>query len=181
MHVAEKVAPQPRPSSDYLCAEQTEVPAKEDFVGVWRFVAGYAVEAGSGQRLDLFGPNPRGIAIFEPSGRMMVILEGSNRCAGNSNDELAQLFRSFVAYSGKCSIDGEKFITEVDLASDPSWVGTAQLRYYRFDGQILSLRSAPVEHPAFPGRKAVVYAEWTREESSASLEHDSFEPNRNQR
>src|SRR5437762_1692148 len=62
---------------------------------------------------------------------IMVILEGSNRCPGSSDDELAQLFRSFVAYSGKCSIEGEKFVTDVDLASDPSWVGTAQLRYYR--------------------------------------------------
>jgi hypothetical protein len=160
------MTPQDKAPFDYIRAGQNASPEKGMFVGVWRFVAGYAIAVDSGERMDLFGPAPRGLAIFEPGGRMMVILEGSNRCPATCDSELVQLFRSFVAYSGKCSADGEKFVTEVDLASDPSWVGKPQVRYYKFDGETLSLRTAPVEHPAFQGQKAVVYAEWKREDSS---------------
>src|SRR5579862_4144286 len=135
-----------------------------DLVGVWRLVGGYAIAQESGERVELFGNHPIGYAVFEPGGRMMAIAAANDRIPGVSMPEMAQLFTSMVAYSGKWSIDSEKFITEVDLASDPSWVGKAQVRYYSFDGQTLSLRTAPLEHPSFPGRKAIVYADWRKGE-----------------
>jgi hypothetical protein len=126
-------------------------------------VAGYVVAEETGERTELFGAAPRGYAIFDADGRMMAILAASDRVAGTSVADMAELFRSMVAYSGRWSIDGERFVTEVDLASDPSWIGTAQVRYYAFDGRTLSLRTALIQHPSFPGRMAVVYAEWERE------------------
>jgi hypothetical protein len=76
---------------------------------------------------------------------------------------MAALFTSMIAYTGRWSIDAEKLSTKVDGAWDPSWVGTEQVRYYCFDGHTLSLRTALLEHPAFPGRKAIGYVEWQRE------------------
>jgi hypothetical protein len=134
-----------------------------DLVGVWRFIAGYAIAEETGERIELYGADPRGYGIFEPSGRMMAMLEASGRVAGKSEAERAELYRSMVAYSGKWSVDAEKFITEVDLASDPSLVGTTQVRYYAYDGQIMSLRTPPMALPAFNGRNAVIYADWKRE------------------
>ena len=134
-----------------------------DLVGVWRLVASYVVFEETGERTELLGLEPRAYAIFEPRGRMIVIGTASDRIPGTSTAAVAELFRSMVAYSGKWSIDGEKFVTEVDVAADPGWVGTKQVRYYTFDGHTLSLRAAPLELPSFPGRKAVVYAEWEKE------------------
>ena len=68
-----------------------------------------------------------------------------------------------LAYSGKWSIDSQKFVTQVDIAADPGWVGTTQVRYYTFDGRTLSLRTAPLALPSLSGRKAVVYADWEKE------------------
>ena len=135
-----------------------------DLIGVWRLVGGYAIAPETGETVELFGIDPSGYAIFEPGGRMMAIVTADNRISGASISEMAELFRSMVAYSGRWSIDHDKFITEVDLASDPSWVGKAQVRYYTFGGSTLSLRTAPLEHPSFPGRKAIVYAEWRKVE-----------------
>jgi hypothetical protein len=135
-----------------------------DLVGVWRLVASYVVVEGTGERTELLGHEPYAYAIFEPGGRMMVIGQAKNRTPGTSTAAMAELFRSIVAYSGKWSIDSEKFVTEVDIAADPGWVGTTQVRYYNFDGQTLSLRTAPLELPSHPGRKAVVYADWEKED-----------------
>jgi len=135
-----------------------------DLVGVWRLVgASYVVFEETGERTELLGSEPRAYAIFEPGGRVMVIGQANNRTPGTSTAAMAELFQSMVAYSGKSSIDGEKFVTVVDLAADPSWVGTVQVRYYTFDGHTLSLRTAPLELPSFPGRRAVVYANWEKE------------------
>ncbi len=133
-----------------------------DPVGVWHFAAGYAIAEGTGELIELYGDDPRGYGIFEPGGRMMAMLEASGRVAGKSEAEMAELYRSMVAYSGKWSVDAEKFITEVDLASDPSLVGTTQVRYYTYDGQIMSLRTPPMALPAFNGRTAVIFADWKR-------------------
>jgi len=130
-----------------------------DPVGVWRFVAGYAIAEDTGERIDPYGADPRGYGIFDRGGRMIALLEASGRVAGKSEAQMAELYRSMIAYSGKWSVDGEKFVTEVDIASDPSLVGTSQIRYYTYDGEIMSLRTPPMALPAFNGRKAVIYAD----------------------
>jgi lipocalin-like protein len=94
---------------------------------------------------------------------MMMLLEATGRMADQTQAEMAQLYRSMLAYSGKWSVDAEKFVTEVDLASDPSLVGTSQVRYYTYDGEIMSLRTPALALPGFNGRIAVVYADWKRE------------------
>ncbi len=76
---------------------------------------------------------------------------------------MAALYKSMFAYTGGWSIDGEKFVTKVDGSWDPSWVGTEQVRYYRFDGQTLSIRTAPIEHPSFPGQAVIGHVNWQRE------------------
>jgi lipocalin-like protein len=133
-----------------------------DPVGVWRFVAGYAIAEDTGERIDLYGADPRGYGLFDPGGRMIMLLEATGRVAGQTEAEMAQLYRSMIAYSGKWSVDAEKFVTEVDLASDPSLVGTSQVRYYTYDGEIMSLRTPALALPGFNGRIAVVYADWKR-------------------
>jgi len=136
-----------------------------DLVGVWRLIASYVVVEGTGERTELLGHEPYAYAIFEPGGRMMVMGQAKNRPPGTSTAAMAELFQSIVAYSGRWTIDSEKFATEVDIAADPGWVGTTQVRYYTFDGQTLSLRTAPLELPTHLGRKAVVYADWEKERS----------------
>ena len=116
-----------------------------DLVGVWRLLASYVVLADTGERTELLGHEPHAYAIFEPGGRMMVIGHAKNRTPATSTAAMAKLFRSMVAYSGKWSIDSEKFVTEVDIAADPGWVGTTQ-------GSVLHLqRTNPASPNGSPG------------------------------
>jgi hypothetical protein len=134
-----------------------------DLVGAWRLKAAYFVAQGTGERLDLFGDAPFGYVVFASNGRMIVLLTSGGRTPAASGDDLAALFKSMAAYTGRWSIDGEQVVTKVDGAWDPSWVGTEQVRYYAFDGQTLSIRTAPIDHPAFPGQKVIGYLDWQRE------------------
>ena len=132
-------------------------------IGTWRLTAAYVVVEGTGERAELYGSEPRGYAVLEPGGRLMAMLMSSGRTRASSEAEAATLFRSMMAYTGRYSIDGEKFTTAVDMAWDPSWEGTEQIRYYTLDGDKLRLRTAPIDHPSFPGHKIVGYVDWERE------------------
>ena len=134
-----------------------------DIVGTWRITSAYFVAQGTGERLDILGAEPFGYAMFESSGRMISLLTSDAGSRAASASDPAALHRSMVAYTGMWSIDGDKFITRVDGAWDPSWVGTEQVRYFSFDGRTLSVRTAPVEHPSFPGEQVIGYVDWEKE------------------
>jgi hypothetical protein len=93
---------------------------------------------------------------------MIAILTSGARARSASATDMAALFKSMVAYTGMWSIDGESFVTQVDGAWDPSWVGTEQVRHFAFDGHTLSVRTPPLDHPSFPGEEVIGYVDWER-------------------
>ncbi|MBO3745132.1 lipocalin-like domain-containing protein [Streptosporangiaceae bacterium NEAU-GS5] len=134
-----------------------------DFIGTWRLVSSYFVAQESGDRLDVLGAEPFGYAVFESTGRLISLLTSDARTRAASGADPAALHKSMIAYTGRWSIDGDKIVTLVDGAWDPSWVGTEQVRYFTFDGRTLSVRSAPFGHPSFPGQEVIGYVDWEKE------------------
>lgn len=134
-----------------------------DLIGTWRLKSAYFVSQRTGDRLDVLGAEPFGYAVFESSGRMIAILTSSARTRSMWATDPAALHKSMVAYTGRWSIDGDKFVTQVEGAWDPSWVGTEQVRHFIFDGRTLSVRTAPLGHPSFPGEEVIGYVDWERE------------------
>jgi hypothetical protein len=134
-----------------------------DLVGAWRLTSAYFLAQETGDRLDLLGAEPLGYVIFAPNGRMIALLTAGGRTPATSSAEMAALFTSMFAYTGSWSLDGEKFVTKVDGAWDPSWVATEQVRYHTYDGQTLSLRTAPIDAPSSPGRKVIGFVNWQRD------------------
>ena len=132
-------------------------------IGTWRLLAVYVVNEETGERTEPFGSKPRGSIIVTPGGRLMAMLMSSDRLPAGSQPDGATLFKSMLAYTGKYTADGEKFTTAVDMAWDPSWDGTDQTRYYTLTGEQLQIRTAPHDHPSFPGQKIVGYLDWERE------------------
>jgi hypothetical protein len=134
-----------------------------DLVGAWRLTSAYFVAQESGDRLDLLGAEPFGYVVFAPNGRMIMLMTSGGRTPATSSSEMATLFQSMIAYTGRWSLHGETFVTKVDGAWDPSWVGTAQIRYHAYDGRTLSLRTAPLDLPSIPGQKVIGFVDWQRE------------------
>jgi hypothetical protein len=133
-----------------------------NLVGAWRLTSSYFVDCATHERCDAFAADVFGSVVFEPTGRMVVLMTSGGRMQPESDSEMAALFKSMVAYAGTWSIDEEKLVTRVDGAWDPHWIGTEQIRYHAFDGHTLSLRTAPIQHPAFPGRDVIGYVDWER-------------------
>ncbi len=105
--------------------------------GVWKLVS-YEVEVkATGRKESLMGQNPTGYAIFTPEGRAMFVVTGEGRQPAKTVQERADLLNSLVAYTGTYRLEGDKWITKVEVASNPEWVGTEQTRFFRVDGNRL--------------------------------------------
>jgi len=106
-------------------------------LGVWRLVSFELEFQATGEREHVRGKNPTGFIIFTPEGRMMVVLTNEGRKAPKTDQDRADLFNAMVAYTGLYRIEGDKWITKVDVSGNPALVGTEQARFFRLDGDRL--------------------------------------------
>jgi hypothetical protein len=122
----------------------------EALIGNWRIVSWQVVV--DGQPRDLFGPNPKGFVLLTPDGRAMALTTASDRQPGEDDAARAALHRSMLAYTGRYRVEGDEFITTVDVSWNESWTGTEQRRRFRLDGDTLYVESAPAPSILFPGK-----------------------------
>ena len=119
-------------------------------MGTWRIVS-WQVGAGNDAE-NPFGSHPKGYLILTREGRAMAINTADNRKAGTQGPERAALHRSMLAYTGKFRIEGDDFITTVDVSWNESWNGTEQRRHYRIEGDRLFVESVAAPSILYPGK-----------------------------
>ena len=104
-----------------------------DINGYWRLVEvrGFDTD-GRPVAEHRYGPAPTGI-LHIAAGRMQAAL-GDGRATLPPGTT-----RFWIAYSGPCSFDGTRFVTQVEACSDPGWIGGEQPRAVRAEGDRLVL------------------------------------------
>ena len=110
----------------------SQASVKDRLVGAWELV-NYEIIAADGTRRP--GAYDRGQISYDASGRMSAhLMHSSNQAeASPQTDELrGQAFRRYLGYYGPFVVDEAKGIVThiVDGSSNPSWVGSRQVRYY---------------------------------------------------
>jgi len=122
------------------------------FFGTWRLVSCVA-QSPDGQTAYPFGKNPQGRAGFEPGGRYSFQVFNPDRPKFASADpnnateaDVRAAFTGSLAYYGSfvVNMDEGTIVNYVEAASIPSWVGSNQVRYYRFESNHLILRTPPL-------------------------------------
>ena len=120
-----------------LIAQPSFAADADKVVGTWKLVS-YEVEVqATGQKGPVMGEKPAGYATFTREGRVFFVLTGDARKAAKTDQERAELLSTLIAYSGTYSVEGDKWITNVDVAWNPDWVGTKQVRDFKLEGERL--------------------------------------------
>ena len=133
----------------------------DGLIGNWKLISWQVVVGDDAQ--NLFGLHPRGYLILTREGRAAAITTADNRKAGPGDAEGAALHKSMLAYSGKYRVEGDDFITTVDISWNEVWNGTEQRRHYRIEGDRLFIESAPAPSIIFPGKTDFRRIVWERE------------------
>ena len=133
-------------------AESTNVDDRAKVLGTWKLVSYEAEYQATGEREPVLGKNWTGYIIFTPEGRMMVAMTTEGRQAPKIEQDRAELFKSLLSYTGMYRLEGDKWITKVDVSGNPAWVGTEQVRFFRFEGDRLQVTTAWMQSLVRPER-----------------------------
>jgi Lipocalin-like domain len=138
--------------------------ADEKLLGNWKLVSFFTEDVQTKERNDVYGERPEGFIGFTPAGRFFAVITAAGRKAPQASEEQAAAYRSLIAYTGKWRIEGDKFITKVDVAWNPGWVNTEQVRFWKVDGNKLFVITAPIPNPNVAGRMVIGTLVWERDQ-----------------
>jgi hypothetical protein len=143
-----------------LCAasafSQTESDIRDRIVGTWRLVSTEEIlKDGTIRPFPAFGPHGKGFLIYQRDGYMCAVITNPDR--GKTGDPAhAMPEEKLVAadgtfsYCGRYEIDvkRETIVHLPEVASDPGYVGSQQLRPYRFEGGRLIFSDVEKDDPS---------------------------------
>jgi hypothetical protein len=116
-------------------------------VGLWRLRSFQREYQATGDREYPMGMVPSGYILFPPEGRMTVVITGEGRKAPTTDEDRAGLFKSLVAYTGPYRVDGDNWITTVEVSANPAAVTTEQTRFFTIEGDRLEEMTAYAAQP----------------------------------
>lgn len=137
--------------------------AADPLLGNWKLVSFYTEDTETRQRVDAYGRHPTGAIGFTEAGRFFAFATADGRKPPQTVEDQAGAFRSVIAYTGRWRVDGDRFITAVDVAANPALVGTEQVRFWRIEDGRLHITTAPLPNPNKAGGTMIGTLVWERE------------------
>ena len=145
------------------CAICSLADDREQLIGVWKLQTFELEFQDTGERVEPFGAHPNGYGIFAREGRTMAVLTAEGRAAPRTDADRATAFKDMIAYTGMYRVEGDHWTTKVDTSWNEGWTGTDQVRFFKLDGDALTVTSNWRAYPNFDGRVARGFLTWTRE------------------
>jgi hypothetical protein len=128
-------------------AEAQSASGDNPVLGTWKLKAFVREVTATGERINQFGEHPDGYLSYSADGRMYAIATSDNRVKPRdenaADEERVKLHQSMFAYAGTYTLEGGKVIHHVDISWNETRTGTDQVRFYKLDGNILTITTAP--------------------------------------
>jgi hypothetical protein len=133
-------------------------------LGVWLLRSAYLQRVDTGEKIVQYGDSPRGVLILHEGGRMAAIITPSHQ-----SGDAPPPRRKLLAYSGRYRIEPpNRFVTDVDIAWIPSWIGTPRGRNFSFRDGMLDIVADPAPVEFLDGAIAIGVLTWVREDASVA-------------
>ena len=120
------------------------------FIGTWRLTS-FELRGDDGQARQLFGANPEGYIMYGADGYMSVAFMMADRIPFAADDpqggtpaEKQAAMDSFFCYCGRYTVRDATVVHHIEVSLFPNWKGVDQVRRYAFDGDRLTLSTAPM-------------------------------------
>lgn len=127
------------------------MPDPAALLGTWKMVSWKREIITTGEQIDALGPDPVGYINYGADGRFYALVVSRDRpvpaTVPPNAEEKIRLFDSMLAYTGTYTLDDEKAVHHVDASWNQAWTGTDQVRFYKLDGDRLTISGAPAKDP----------------------------------
>jgi hypothetical protein len=138
-------------------------PVAEKLVGTWKLVSASSTTS-SGERSDTpYGPNPIGFLTYTEDGRVTALISYGGRkplpAGGGKMEEQAEAFKTFLAYAGRYTLNGDKVTHLIEISSIQNYVGKGLVRTIKFQGDQVILVTPPTP---VNGKNQIIELIWQR-------------------
>jgi hypothetical protein len=120
-------------------------------LGTWRLKSFVRQNIATGERRPALGEHPDGYLGYGPDGRMYALFVAGGRVVPTgdqpTDEERAQLHKSMIAYGGTYAIAGDRVDHHIDIAWNNARLGSDQVRFFRLDGDRLTLTTERNKSP----------------------------------
>lgn len=106
----------------------------KDLVGTWTLISDTSVTP-DGRAIQPFGPNPKGMAIFDNAGRFALVVSRPDLPKFASNDRMhgtaeenEAIVHGSIAFYGTYTVASGVIVQHIEGGSWPAWAGTDQKR-----------------------------------------------------
>jgi Lipocalin-like domain len=141
------------------------MPYTAGLLGTWKMISWKRELVATGEKNDVLGPDPIGYINYGTDGRFYALVVSRDRPAPAtvppSDYEKLKLYDSMLAYAGSYTVDDEKAVHHVDASWNQSWTGTDLVRYYKLNGDRLSISAAPSKD-AHSGQEVIYRIEFCK-------------------
>jgi len=117
-------------------------------LGTWKMKTFVREVFATGEKFYPNGEHPDGYISYSADGRMYAFAVSRDRVKPRNvypdNEERVKLHQTMFAYAGTYTLEGDGKVTHhVDISWNDLWTGTEQVRFYKIDGNTLSIVTAP--------------------------------------
>jgi hypothetical protein len=134
----------------------TESEIRKRIVGTWKLVSTEeTLKDGRTRPFPQFGPHGEGLLMYQADGHMCAVMANPNGAkkadpAQAMSDSKVRADYQAFAYAGRYEIDGERkqIIHLPVVATEPSFIGSRQIRPYQFERERLIFSDVENNDPA---------------------------------
>jgi hypothetical protein len=122
-------------------------PANDKLAGTWKLVSASSTTSAGERSESPYGAQPTGFLTYTADGRVTALISYDGRkplaYGGGSPEEQAEAFKTFLAYAGRYTFNGDKVIHHVEVSSIQNYVDKDLVRNVKFKGDQITLVTPP--------------------------------------
>lgn len=137
--------------------------ANDKLVGTWKLVSASSTTSAGDRDETPYGASPAGFLTYTDDGRVTALISYGGRKSlsfgGGAPEEQAQAFKTFLAYAGRYTFDGDKVTHHIEISSIENYVGKDLVRTVTFHQDRITLVTPPTP---MNGKNQTVKLIWQR-------------------
>jgi hypothetical protein len=119
---------------------------KGKLVGTWKLVSASSTTSKGEKNETPYGVGPAGFLTYAEEGRVTSLISYGGRKSlsiSATPEDQAEAFSTFLAYTGRYTLNGDKVTHHIEISSIQNYVGKDLIRGVKFDGDRITLTTPP--------------------------------------
>jgi hypothetical protein len=112
--------------------------ANDKLVGTWKLVSASSTTSTGERKEAPYGPSPVGFLTYTADGRVTALIS-----YGGTLEEQGEAFKTFLAYAGRYTLNGDKVTHHIEISSIQNYVDKDLVRSVNFQGDQIILVTPP--------------------------------------